>query len=95
MFHSVPYLKYNNNKSLDVAEYNKMGTKASHGCVRLFAKDAKWIYDNCKLKTKVIIYNSSKVGPLGKPGFEKLPSWHKWDPTDPNMKSKCEAKGCH
>lgn len=95
LFHSVFYNSYNNNNALSVTAYNKLGTTASHGCVRLTAGDAKWIYDNCKLNTKVIIYNSSSAGPLGKPTAYKLPSWHTWDPTDPNMKSKCKSRGCH
>lgn len=94
LFHSVWYYKPKNT-TLSVAQYNKLGTQASHGCVRLTAGDAKWIYDNCKLKTKVIIYNSNNPGPLGKPTAHKLPSWHTWDPTDPNVKSKCAKKGCH
>ncbi len=95
LFHSVFYNSYNNNNALSVNAYNKLGTTASHGCVRLTAGDAKWIYDNCKLNTKVIIYNGSSAGPLGKPSAYKLPSWHTWDPTDPNMKSKCKSRGCH
>lgn len=94
LFHSVMYSR-TKNTTLDVKEYNKLGTTASHGCVRLRAGDAKWIYDNCKLKTKVVIYNSSDPGPLGKPKVEKLPKWHKWDPTDPTAKKLCKKKGCH
>ena len=94
LFHSVWYYQPKNT-TLSVTQYNKLGTTASHGCVRLTAGDAKWIYDNCSLKTKVIIYNSSTSGPLGKPSAYKLASWHTWDPTDPNVKSKCKSKGCH
>lgn len=94
LFHSVWYYS-RSNTTLSVREYNKLGTTASHGCIRLAAGDAKWIYDNCKLKTKVIIYNSNSTGPLGKPKASKLKSWHTWDPTDPNVKSKCKKKGCH
>lgn len=94
LFHSVMYGK-TKNTTLSVSNYNKLGTTASHGCIRLRAGDAKWIYDNCKLKTKVVIYNSSDPGPLGKPSVAKLPSWHKWDPTDPTARTKCRQKGCH
>lgn len=62
---------------------------------RLTAGDAKWIYDNCKLKTTVVIYSKTGYEPLKKPTAYKLPSWHTWDPTDPNMKYKCKQKGCH
>ena len=94
LFHSVMYGKKKNN-TLSVSAYNKLGTTASHGCIRMRAGDAKWIYDNCKRKTKVIIYNSSNPGPLGKPKIEKLPKWHRWDPTDPTAKKLCRKRGCH
>ena len=87
LFHSVYYNKERDNKSLSVSAYNKLGTMASHGCVRLTAGDAKWIYDNCKIGTKVIIYNNKKnPGPFDKPKAQKLSSSHTWDPTDPTIK---------
>lgn len=87
LFHSVPYTKPNDKYSLDVKEYNKLGTMASHGCIRLKAEDAKWIYDNCARGTKVNIYNNEKnPGPFDKPTIEKLKKSHTWDPTDPTVK---------
>ena len=85
LFHSVAgYNKTSYN--IKARDYNKLGMPASHGCVRLNVRDAKWIYDNCPLKTKVTIYDSSDPGPLGKPATIKIPSWQNWDPTDPNVK---------
>lgn len=95
LFHTVVYKRSRDPNSLDVKEYNKLGTSASHGCIRLQCSAAKWIYDNCKAGTKVIFYKSSNPGPLGKPKFEKLPKWHTWDPTDPNMQYKCAEKKCN
>lgn len=96
LFHSVPYWGTQDPDQLDVGEYNKLGTTCSHGCIRLRAGDAKWIYDNMPIGTKIVIYeDSSDPGPLGKPSVDPLPDWHTWDPTDPNMKYKCEEKGCH
>lgn len=87
LFHSVYYTKINDNKTLDVKAYNKLGTMASHGCIRLRAKDAKWIYDNCKRSTTVTIYNNKKnPGPFDKPKIQKLKANHTWDPTDPAFK---------
>ncbi len=82
LFHSVPYTKCSN-RALDVSAYRKLGTTASDGCIRLTCRDAKWIYDNCKLKTKVVIYKSKDPGPLGKPEAPYLPEDQTWDPTDP------------
>ncbi len=89
LFHSVYYNAKNDNRSLDVSAYNKLGTMASHGCVRLRAGDAKWIYDNCKVGTQVEIYNDKKnPGPFDKPKAKKLSKSQKWDPTDPTIKKK-------
>lgn len=87
LFHSVIYDKYGNKASLENAEFNKLGKWASHGCIRLAVRDSKWIYDNCVLKTKVVIFSgTSKNDPLGKPKMCKLSTKKKlgWDPTDPD-----------
>lgn len=63
--------------------YNQLGTTCSHGCVRLTCGDAKWIYDNCTLGTRVDILWGSD--PLSKPSAQKLPLNQTWDPTDPNI----------
>lgn len=52
LFHSVPFDK---NKDFIAAEAAKLGTEASHGCVRLSLENAKWIYDNIPKGTKVVI----------------------------------------
>ncbi|MGN0243960.1 MAG: immunoglobulin-like domain-containing protein [Lachnospiraceae bacterium] len=84
LFHSVWYYQKTNN-SLSYTEYNKLGTTASHGCVRLTCIDAKWIYDNCPTGTGVTIFNgTSKNDPLGKPKALKLSGYTGWDPTDPD-----------
>lgn len=85
LFHSVPYVSQSSD-SLEYWEFDKLGTTASLGCVRLQVKDAKWIYDNCGWGTLVEFYASSDPGPLGKPSAPKISSNKKcrdWDPTDP------------
>lgn len=84
LFHSVAgsnMTSYN----LSATEYNKLGSPASHGCVRLCVRDAKWIYDNCSLGMETRIYDSSYPGPFGKPATIKIPASQNWDPTDPNV----------
>lgn len=86
LFHSVPYSS-NSADSLLYKEYDKLGTTASAGCVRLTIKDCKWIYDNCPRGTMVEFYKSSDPGPLGKPSAQKISSVEEcrnWDPTDPS-----------
>lgn len=92
LFHSVPYLRKNGSDvahdSLEYWEYDKLGTRASMGCIRLTTRDAKWIYDNVSLWTKVEFYSSSSAGPFGKPSAQKISNapgnLKNWDPTDPN-----------
>lgn len=87
LFHSVPYTKRGDNSSLEYWEYDKLGTPASLGCIRLTVKNAKWIYDNCAAGTKVYFYKDSNPGPLGKPSERKISGDSEvngWDPTDPD-----------
>ena len=85
LFHSVWYYRNGDYASQSYVQYNKLGTTASHGCVRLTVADAKWIYDNCPLGTRVtVMYGSSANDPLGKPAAIKVPNVREgWDPTDP------------
>lgn len=83
LFHSVWYYQQSKNAQ-SYREYNKLGTTASHGCCRLTVAAGKWIYENCPLRTKVIIFNgSAKDDPLGKPKTIKVKGSRGWDPTDP------------
>ena len=87
LFHSVPYTERENPGSLEYWEFDKLGTVASLGCVRLKVSDVKWIWDNCATGTLVRFYEDSNPGPLGKPGAPKISSneaCRNWDPTDPD-----------
>lgn len=90
MFHSVPCFD-DKKDELEYKEYNKLGTPASLGCIRMTVRDAKWIYDNCPKGTTVVIYDDAdNPGPLGKPESIKIPENSKysgWDPTDPDPKN--------
>lgn len=50
LFHSLPY-----DKDKQTVLDTKLGTPASHGCIRLSLEDSKWLYDNVTKSTKVII----------------------------------------
>lgn len=81
LFHSVWYHRPDPS-TLANEEYNKLGTTASHGCIRLTVQDAKWIYDNCPMGTPVVVYKSGNPGSMGKPKAIKLPKGIGYDPTD-------------
>lgn len=88
LFHSVVYSKYGDSYSLDGDEYKKLGKFASHGCIRLSVKDAKWIYSNSS-KCTVSLIKSDSYGPLLKPVAEepvKTKSGRYYDPTDSDIK---------
>lgn len=85
LFHSVA--GYNRTSyNLKASDYNKLGQAASHGCVRLCVRDAKWIFDNCASGMTVQIYDSAYPGPFGKPATIKIPAKQNWDPTDPAIR---------
>ena len=87
LFHSVPYLQNKKKDTLEYWEYDKLGTTASLGCIRLKVEDAKWIYDYCMAGTIVEFYSDSNPGPLGKPTIEPISEYEEyrnWDPTDPD-----------
>lgn len=85
MFHSVPYYK-SKKDSLEWQDYNKLGSPASLGCIRLAVADAKWIFDNCKRGTEVEVYSGpASTDPLGTPKPIELDTkseFRDWDPTD-------------
>lgn len=87
LFHSVPY-DAKDPSTLQTEEYNLLGTSASHGCVRLSAGDAKWLYDNCPNGFPAVLYADTDMpGPLGKPSVEMIDTEDaraSWDPTDPD-----------
>lgn len=63
-------------------DYNMLGQPASHGCIRVCVRDAKWIYDNCGRGTQVTI-GDSYYEPFDKPATIKLaPGVNLKDPTD-------------
>ena len=86
LFHSVPY--YSKNKGdLEWEEYNKLGTSASAGCVRMTVRDVKWIYDNIESGTTVKIYDGKLPNGVSKPSTIKIDKDSPnrgWDPTDPD-----------
>lgn len=90
LFHSVPYTSYGDPSSLEYWEYDKLGTSASLGCIRLSVEDAKWIHDNCALGTPVTFVTNGSL-PLGKPSTYKISNtperFRGWDPTDPDGNS--------
>ncbi len=87
LFHSVPYFT-ENPADLEFDEYNKLGTAASMGCVRLCVSDVLWIYENCPVGTTVEFYDDYEYpGPMGKPvpiTIDTSDERRGWDPTDPD-----------
>jgi hypothetical protein len=76
--------------ALPTASYDKLGTAASHGCMRLCVADAKWIYDNCngaKIKIFDGTYQSQECdkGPLGRNPLVQRFGSGTFDPTDPEV----------
>ena len=95
LFHSVPYYTAEKN-NLEYEEYNKLGTSASMGCIRLRVFDSKWIYDNCPAGTTVKIFydKNATVDTYEKPVKIDVNDIEKrgWDPTDPDENNPWKIK---
>ena len=96
LFHSVPisydagYDKSKGHRMTNMRSYQKLGSMASHGCVRLTVADAKYIYDLSQFET-VNVWVVKDQGPTPPRPPEILwsePYTNKqgygWDPTDPD-----------
>lgn len=94
LFHSVPIDENarrleDGKQRMKLEEYEKLGTRASDGCVRLSCIDAKWIYDNCDRSTVVVMTAADGPVPTAPPAliagapYETEPGYG-WDPTDPD-----------
>ncbi len=53
-FHSVIYSRVDT-MALSLKSYYRLGSRASHGCIRLQVADAKWVYENVGKGTVVTI----------------------------------------
>ena len=51
-FHSILYRPYSKSSVIS----GTLGKNLSHGCIRLNINNARWIYNNCRNGTKIIIY---------------------------------------
>ena len=61
-FHSVLYVDYDPTQLVE-SSYKNLGTRASHGCIRLTVADAKWIYENCREGVQVWIHEDAPSDP--------------------------------
>lgn len=94
--HSPQYKKKGDIYSLNVGNYNKLGTNQSFYCVRFQTRYSKRVYDAVgkqgSKKVKVKLYRSSNKGPYGQIKLSdstgKLPKNKPYDPTDPAVKKK-------
>lgn len=59
-FHSTLYNKRRDLSSVQKLSYESLGSKASHGCIRLTVPDARWIYYNICYGTECEIRDGSK-----------------------------------
>ena len=88
MFHSVPYITMEKG-NLEWAEFDKLGSPASLGCIRCAVEDVRWLCRYVGSGSKIIIYSDpDDPGPLGYPEKyfipEDVPQVNGWDPTDPD-----------
>lgn len=79
-FHSVPYLTESKD-GLGYGMFDRLGTSASAGCIRLQVVDAKWIYDNIQSGT-IVEFNTNVTNSATAPKISQNVRCRNWDPTD-------------
>jgi lipoprotein-anchoring transpeptidase ErfK/SrfK len=84
MIHSIPYLEKNPTK-LDRQAYLELGKPVSAGCIRLVARDAKWIYTNCPNGTAVTVVTRGGPAAVCLTSIPPLPAGSTVDPTDTSI----------
>lgn len=92
-FHSIA-VGSQSHYSLPASTYNRLGTPASAGCIRMAVADAKWIYDYTSTgnTVKIVKGNAKKPGPLGKAKTIKVQGGINYDPTDPGVPDSRKKK---
>ena len=81
--------------ALPASTYNRLGSPASAGCIRMTVADAKWIYDYTSTGNTVKVNkgNSKKPGPLGKaPTITSNVNYDPTDPAVPDSRKKADYK---
>ena len=53
-FHSLLYSKPDVS-TMSKTSYKKLGSPASHGCIRMLDEDIKWMFENCLAGTRVYV----------------------------------------
>ena len=81
-FHSI---LFSSSGAVSMKSVNRLGNRASHGCIRLSMADAKWMYDNIGKGVEVWIHEDAPTDPelkfANKPGeFDKKTYYHKATP---------------
>lgn len=92
-FHSIA-VSTQSHYALPAYRYNRLGTPASAGCIRMTVADAKWIYDYASAGStvKIVTGNTKKPGPLGKAKTIKVQGSINYDPTDPAVPDSRKKK---
>ncbi|MBZ9730495.1 L,D-transpeptidase [Salegentibacter sp. JZCK2] len=74
------YFNFMNFEGIGTHEYTLPGYPASHGCVRMYREDAKFIYDWAsmwELESDVIVQNGTPFMVIGQYDFKDIQPWFK------------------
>lgn len=87
LIHSVPSYGDNGHVGISTEDWNKLGTPASHGCVRVAYNVAKFVYENLPQGSPVEVLPDADDFPEIPDGCDRLRlpvDGPAWDPTNPN-----------
>ncbi len=83
IFHSAIYNTMNDKNSLDVSDYEKIGTDTDGTGITLQLADAKWIYENCSFESEIVVYeDEDEEIDADFIDIMEIPDGITWEPTD-------------
>lgn len=87
LIHSVPSYGNNGEDGVSPVDWNKLGTPASHGCIRVAFNVSKFIFQNVPVGSPVEVLAEASLFPEIPNGLDRLKipvDGPRWDPTNPN-----------
>lgn len=83
IFRTATYRELNKRNSLDVQEYSLIGQVTNANGIVMTLADAKWIYENCGLRSDVLVYSDeNEVRATDVINTTSIPAGLFWDPSE-------------
>ena len=92
------YFNFHNERGLALHQYALPGRPASHACIRLLERDARWIYEwgegwELDARGQEVVVPGTPLWILGRYDFERPSPWLREDGPHPAVEIRLEEAG--